>query len=498
MKKQTKWVAILSASALLALGANFSSFAAINGWALEGNEWYYYENDYALENEWKKSADGNYYYLGENGAMLRSTMVDDTYYVDSNGMRVHNQWRYLPAISADSGSRWFYFGDDGKAITSSSKTINNQRYVFNENGEMRSGLIETGGKTYYHGSSQDGARKTNAWYKLTPKEDNDDDEAFWYYFDTNGVRLENKKQKINQKTYLFNSNGRMLSGWVNTETFDNITESISSLGVDAPISFAGLADDGALKMSEWILTYAPEDEDQNNGRSWYYFQSSAKPHVGDLTPSGSIKKIGTKYYGFNPNGIMYSDLRTFIDGEGNKFRYYFGAFSDGSLKTGKQTVTDDQGDSYSAFFNTSSANRGVGVTSIEEGTLYLEGIRLDAESGRTYSIANTKNGLYVVNEKGKAQTNKTNGVKDANENKLYTNSNGFLTKAELTQAKKIFVLDTTAENDASEVVQANGTTVITYNTTASFVAALEAAQFSVVSTTDFVDPYRIKMPAASN
>ena len=59
MRKQTKLVAVLSASALLALGASMTSYAA--GWTEENGTWVYYDNDgYQVTDEWKRS--GNYWF----------------------------------------------------------------------------------------------------------------------------------------------------------------------------------------------------------------------------------------------------------------------------------------------------------------------------------------------------------------------------------------------------------------------------------------------------
>ena len=54
MRKQTKLVAVLSAAALLALGASMTSFAA--GWEKdEAGIWHYYdEDDELVTGEWKK------------------------------------------------------------------------------------------------------------------------------------------------------------------------------------------------------------------------------------------------------------------------------------------------------------------------------------------------------------------------------------------------------------------------------------------------------------
>mgnify|MGYP002512599453 FL=1 len=85
MRKQTKLVAVLSAAALLAIGASMTSFAATK-WVQEGEDWVYLNSDGEREcNVWRRSGD-NYYYLNEDGIMAKDTLIKDdtvdaTYYV---------------------------------------------------------------------------------------------------------------------------------------------------------------------------------------------------------------------------------------------------------------------------------------------------------------------------------------------------------------------------------------------------------------------------------
>ena len=55
MRKQTKLVAVLSAAALLAMGASMTSFAA--GWEKDdAGVWHYYDSDDEMvTGEWKKT-----------------------------------------------------------------------------------------------------------------------------------------------------------------------------------------------------------------------------------------------------------------------------------------------------------------------------------------------------------------------------------------------------------------------------------------------------------
>ena len=101
MRKQTKLVAVLSAAALLAIGASMTSFAATRGWVQEGEDWVYLDNSgERVYNQWKRSGN-NYYYLNEEGIMATDTLIHDEtveawYYVDENGVKLMNQWKQLP------------------------------------------------------------------------------------------------------------------------------------------------------------------------------------------------------------------------------------------------------------------------------------------------------------------------------------------------------------------------------------------------------------------
>ena len=68
MRKQTKIAAVVSAAALLALGASMTSFAASKGtWMMVDGEWYCYDkNGDAYEDKFC-SSNGKEYYVGEDG-----------------------------------------------------------------------------------------------------------------------------------------------------------------------------------------------------------------------------------------------------------------------------------------------------------------------------------------------------------------------------------------------------------------------------------------------
>ena len=187
MRKQTKLVAVLSAAALLAIGASMTSFAA-SPWVQEGEDWVYLDKDGNREcNVWRRSND-NYYYLNEEGIMARDTLVKDdnidaVYYVDENGVRVTNQWKELPndegaQVGSENtddtpSSLFYYFGSSGKAYDAGTedkkiREVDGKYYMFNGDGQMLSGWQKSPeGDLYYFGTEKEGWARID-WQQLEP------------------------------------------------------------------------------------------------------------------------------------------------------------------------------------------------------------------------------------------------------------------------------------------------------------------------------------------
>ena len=87
-----------------------------------------------------------------------------------------------------------------------------QEYYVGDDGMLvRSQWVEDDG--YYYFVNSAGEKITNDWRLTTPYDDEDAEEQ-WYYFQSNGRMAENKKLTIRGNTYFFDSEGTMLTGWV--------------------------------------------------------------------------------------------------------------------------------------------------------------------------------------------------------------------------------------------------------------------------------------------
>ena len=330
MKKQTKFVAVTSAAALLAVGASMTSFAA-SGWVEEDGTWYYYDNDGSkVTDDWKKSGD-NWYWLDgeEDGAMAMDKLIEDgdyTYYVDSNGVMVKNTW--VKVINEDQDDdtdpaeyHYYYMQSTGKAYKQtgdslSKKTIDGKQYAFDSDGVMLYGWVDKTGEmqnddtgwtgddvVYYFGGWEDGSMKTG-WQKISVYDDasdKDDDYDYWFNFKSNGQkRTDTNKKKINSKYYAFDERGVMIYEWFQTDASASDASASSWNYFSSP-------EDGARVYKGWFKvapptednsflessdTFATSDSDDETER-WYYADDEG-------LVAGQIKKIKGKYYGFWP------------------------------------------------------------------------------------------------------------------------------------------------------------------------------------------------------
>ena len=134
MRKQTKIAAVVSAAALLALGASITSFAAAKGtWMMVDGEWYCYDKNGEAYTNTFCSSNGKEYYVGDDGQLVRSEWVEDgsdKYFVNSSGAKITNDWRLTTPYGDDSADEeWYYFQSNGKMATGKKITYKSKTYV---------------------------------------------------------------------------------------------------------------------------------------------------------------------------------------------------------------------------------------------------------------------------------------------------------------------------------------------------------------------------------
>ena len=443
MRKQTKLVAALSATALLAIGASAVTFAA--GWNNTTGNWQYLDNDgNPIADDWRKSGD-YWFYLGSDGNMATNEVVqknEDFYYVNQDGAMVTNQWVAFDTVSDDSNAdhRWMYFGADGKAyrdrkdgITISDiKTINGKKYVFDQEGYMLYGWLSKDASTlqlnddawaeatYYYGGYDDGSAQ-HGWVQLTVNVNGEDSTA-WFYLDDNGKITKNTKKTINGATYYFRQDGRMIEDYSNANKVPVGSDSVFKPATASSNNVVYVNGDGGARKNQWIWAVPSEEylqKDYENDRaSWWWADGSGK------LAKNTIKKIKGKVYAFDDDGRMISGLQVsntsnygrkdFSNDAGNDNTYQdltgeqFAGLSltgkdifffsddyakDGSRKTGYQNVSFDD-DTYQMYFN----NNGKAAKD------YVKKIKKYAQNGIVLRANNDDSNYAVVPVSGTSTT----------------------------------------------------------------------------------------------
>ncbi|MBQ6655437.1 MAG: hypothetical protein IJM79_07940, partial [Erysipelotrichaceae bacterium] len=371
--------------------------------------WYYFQNNgkaYRKKGSsqvFKKSINGKTYCFNEDGQMQYGwvdnegqTNYDDDawkgadyYFGDENDGAMSIGWRLISITDDDATSqqpgdafwdedqdRWFYFKSSGKKYTSKDgQTLNGRKYGFDESGRMiadwalgksssepasASDLADDNNLSAtatnadvadyveqfrYYSSPEDGARHSKGWFKVIPGayldyKKYDDGSAYWYYANSNGKIVANEIKTIKSKKYAFDERGRMLkglvllqmeadgSGWSTKYLVDKIDDDDSSLPYDSEDAF----DTTAFTISGGLAS----------GEYAFYFFSNDEDH-------------------------------------------------DGSMKTGKQTITLD-GDPFTFRFYTSGSHKGQGITGVDDKKIYLGGKLIASGKDEKFQFVETSTG----------------------------------------------------------------------------------------------------------
>ena len=478
MRKQTKIAALVSATALLALGASITSFAAARGtWMLVDGEWYCYDSNGDPYEDTFCVSNGKDYYVGEDGMLVRSSWVEydgDYYFVNSAGQKITSDWRLtVPYDDEDAEEEWYYFQASGKMATSKKIVYKGNTYFFDADGKMLTGWVTADGTdvvneensintSYTFYADETGARVEGDWILTVEpgvEEDDADADYYYYYLLSSGKVATGKRNNIKGQTYFFNEEGQMLSGWVKGVTTGTGSDSETVYSeIDGetdyePLEYAenvsyyycGGSDDGHAKKNKWVKLWRPEDtyeEDEDNDKFWYWIEKNGEVFVPEATETvgykyqltdGSLeqktdqisvikKKINSKDYFFNEAGEMLSQFIdvVHVDEEDKNDlavgMYYFGGSDDGSMKTGSETVRDDNLDAFKFYFGTKDNNntgerKGVGITGNKSNKLYYKGHLVAAQDYR-YQPVIIGDYTFIVNSNGSIQHSKVEYKED--------------------------------------------------------------------------------------
>lgn len=452
MKKPFRLMAVLSTAAVMTAvtphlavsipGFSFTSLAATSaGWVEEDGELRFLDSEgYYLSDSWKKK-DGDWYYLNEDGFVTRSAMVDE-YYVDENGKRVFEQWISVPNEDEwdddAPDTYWYYFGKNGKSVVSKWQSVEDKWYYFNDDGHMQTGKLELDGYTYYLGDDHDGVMKTG-WIQLENTADDPEEDLVWHYFDNNGKMVVNQvDRKISGNYYTF-ENGILQTGWYKlpADAEDTATAANAETAVPEVASYQYYEEDGKRGNGWYQMEGAPGISEE--GETFTFYVKNGQPH--HAASGVQAFTVDSKKYGFNTRGEMQTGLQVVTLEDGSIANFYFG--TDGIMKTGKQTIyNEDLDENQTWFFYTDGGSKGQGFHGVRDNSVYRYGLRLDANRDLRYAPALLDETEYLVNGTGVIQRASSSSksavkpelgsgykdVKDANEKIWTVDTNGIIQK----------------------------------------------------------------------
>lgn len=250
MKKRIKMVAVLSTAVYLTMCGSLISFAA-SGWVEENNGWSYYDNRGERVTEGWVKDENHWYWLNGSGTMVSGGLFqinEDYYYFREDGSMVSEEWVKIPNERAgeenEPDNHWYYFQKNGKAY---------RRPQSASSGSLKAKTID--GKKYAFDTE---GRMLYGWVDNGERQTDDD---AWTYSD-----------------YYFGTedNGAMQQGW-------------------ARVSI----DTGSMEDVQPGYDFWDEDQDR-----WFYFNANGKKVKASEEGGCNLRTINGSQYGFDEYGRM--------------------------------------------------------------------------------------------------------------------------------------------------------------------------------------------------
>lgn len=221
---------------------------------------------------------------------IQTLLVSATIAITMSSMAFAANW------SKNENNEWRYYDKNGSVITESWAKSNDNWYYVDNNGAIITDTILEDDDNYYYLDST-GVMIRNSWIKY-----NDD----WYYFGKDGKAYLTKKdeitssslKEINGKKYAFDTEGKMLYGWIDASSIAMVDEDDED-GWKEALYYAGDPDDGAITIG-WRQISVEDDEESKD--YWFFFKPTGKKSLDEK------KTINGVTYRFNTeDGHMLSE-----------------------------------------------------------------------------------------------------------------------------------------------------------------------------------------------
>ncbi len=400
---------------------------------------------WASGGQWEyKDASNEWYYLDENGERVtgRRELSGDTYFFDKNGVMLTGWVRCpkdeLPEPYTDTmdGKDIYYCGTDGKMARRWVTAYDPEQAAYDEAQQIQ--------------GIKDGE------YKLKQ-----------YYFDEKGRPYQDKKKTIDEKRYIFDEEGAVMTGWLYDQGGEQ-TDRYLKVGTDSPEAdkelcrnhpenlLYGNPEDGSLAREQWVDDIPPWDNEDDDKRSFYVDSShyivtgsgakgsgtslSARRKARKIAEIGTYRleewstdvniiRIDGKYYCLENSGTRLDGLML-LTGAGKSSPFGDGLYcfmDNAAMETGAvmiENVIDDDSDGfvyYYYFSEISGGNysKGQGITGVSGGRLYYQGMAVGAQDDTCEVVylptleekdrLGKGTGLFLVDASGKVKKGSGSG-----------------------------------------------------------------------------------------
>ena len=422
-----------------------------DGWKQIGDDWYYYENGYALRNKWK-AIDGYKYYFKADGTRAQDeelyiydekTQDGDEYKFDSDG-KLFNGW-----ITDQWVQTYYYI--DGQKFKTGSCEINGKSYLFRY-AQLQKAYQGNVDGTYYL-TDEDGAIVNKQ--ELVKGWNHFDGETFYvdngeviedqwkvidgykYYFDLKGNMSHDTFCDITNEnnvteSYYFQKDGKVATGWFvvgyckyYADAEGRIFQGIQEVdGVTYKFKYGGALDTDF----KGILSNVYYETDENgiitcqidNVKNGWNEINGEKIYI---SKDGAIRNDwltynGKKYY-FNEDGLMLHDTTSFIKAPYARYGYEYRFNSEGEMVTGWYEYEDDKWYYDNNGRAVSGKKKIVGITYLFDDSGYLRRNYKGTYNGYYYS---TDDEGVIIDEEGLSE-----GWNSFNDGKVYVENGKIIT-----------------------------------------------------------------------
>ena len=149
-----------------------------NTWELKDGQWLFKKADGSVaKKEWVKTGN-KWYYVDDNGLMVKNRWIGD-YYVADSGAMASSEWIYDHQYGS-----WFYVKEDGRFVENDWIQTNGEWYYLNTGGYMAKNewIYDNHYGSWFY-VKEDGKLAQKEWIELNHK---------WYYLKSGGYMAKNE------------------------------------------------------------------------------------------------------------------------------------------------------------------------------------------------------------------------------------------------------------------------------------------------------------------